>query len=347
MSLFPPPDKDGEIKFVFFKILPYKVRMFFVAFLLVAGLAFQLMFSFLPGLILLAAGSLLGIVSGYDAKPKLTGGEKWERVTPDEFARIRLKAGQLKEWDEDLFDITSTSGVLCLGILVFLIAASYIVFARHFGFPQGYWAYIMLDAVAVLLPHWCTGVRDYLKKDKLIIKIDLLERIISMLAEPSDVQVSPMLSLAETKDGKKVPEDARLLVKLLGAPPEFYGLQVQVSINTVQGKDHPYLYCVLIAKAGSNLLGGYEQYLPARDSSFLGSFSSFLGLKAGKPELVCEPDSKPDVEILVVRQQALRNTGYSTGPDAAASIVNSCLNIARGLFQKPSPPLAAQTSLKV
>lgn len=338
MSLFPPPDKDGQIKFVFAKSLAYKGRMSLVLTLLLAGLAVQLAFSFWLGLALLLAGSLLGIVKGYDAKPKRTGVSKWERVTPDEYAKIRLKAEQLKEWDEDLLDITSTAGVLGFAGLLGVLVVAYLILANMFGFPRGYWVYVGLDAVAVLLPHWFTGVREYLKKDKLIIKIGLLEQMIAMLAEPSDVQVSPMLSLEETEGGKKEPEDARLLVKLLGVPQEFYGMQVQLSINTVQGKDYPYLYCVLIAKAGSRLLDGYERFRPAQDNSFMGSLTSFLGFVKAKPNLVFEPDSKEDVDILVVRQEALRNTGFSTGPDAAAYIVNSCLNIARGLMRQAAPP---------
>jgi len=222
----------------------------------------------------------------------------------------------------------------------------YLVLSVRFGFPQGYWVFVGLDAVAVLLPHWFTGVREYLKQDKLIIKISLLERMMGELSAPSDAQVFPMLALAETAGGKQVPEDARLLVKIVGAPQEFYGMQVQVSVNTVQGKDYPYLYCVLIGKAGAKLLRGYEEFLPATDTSFLGSISSFLGLGGGQAKLVCEPDSRDDVDILVVRQEALRNTGFSTGPAAAAYIVNTCLNIARGLLQKPAPP-KSPTSVKV
>ncbi|OGS58803.1 MAG: hypothetical protein A3J79_06000 [Elusimicrobia bacterium RIFOXYB2_FULL_62_6] len=346
MSLFPPQDKDGQIKFVLAKGLPYRRRMAIIAALLLAGFAVQVVFSFVVGLFLLLAGSLLGMVKGYDAKPKLKGSSKWERVTPDEYTKIRLKADQLKSWDEDCFDITSTSGVLCFGGLVFGLVIGYLVLSVRFGFPQGYWVFVGLDAVAVLLPHWFTGVREYLKQDKLIIKISLLERMMGELSAPSDAQVFPMLALAETAGGKQVPEDARLLVKIVGAPQEFYGMQVQVSVNTVQGKDYPYLYCVLIGKAGAKLLRGYEEFLPATDTSFLGSISSFLGLGGGQAKLVCEPDSRDDVDILVVRQEALRNTGFSTGPAAAAYIVNTCLNIARGLLQKPAPP-KSPTSVKV
>ena len=70
----------------------------------------------------------------------------------------------------------------------------------------------------------------------------------------------------------------------------------------------------------------------------MSTLTSFLGLRLGKPRLVFEPDSREDVDILVVLQEALRNTGFPTGPDAAAYIVNSTLNIARDLMQKPSPP---------
>ncbi|MBI4802559.1 MAG: hypothetical protein HY796_08555 [Elusimicrobia bacterium] len=336
MSLFPPPDKEGQIKFFIAKSLPYKTRMALIAALLLAGLALQLTLSFWPGLALLAAASGLGVVKGYDAKPETTSFEKWERVTPDEYARVRLKAEQLKRWDEDLFDITSSRGVLGFGGSVFGLIFVYLVFADRFGFPPGYWVYVGFDAVVVLLPHWFTGVRGYLKKDRLVIKIGLLEKMMALLADPSDVQVFPMLSLAGTGGGKKEPQDARLLVKLLGAPEAFYGMQVQVSINSVQGRDFPYLYCVLIGKSGANLLAGYEQFVARPAGSFTGSIAAFLGLTfGGPPKLVYEPSSREDVDILVVRQEALKNTGYSTSPSAAAFIVKSCLNIARGLVQKP------------
>jgi hypothetical protein len=334
MRLFPSPDKDGQIKFIAAKGLAYKQRMWLVSALLLAGLGLQVALSFWFGLAALLAASLLGMVKGYDAKPKIAAGLTWERVTPDEYAKIKLKAEQLKRWDEDLFDITSVSGVLAFGAACAACAGLYLVAASAFGFPYGYWLFVGLDAVVVLAPLWFTGVRDYLRKDKLIIKLNLLEKMLSLLTAPSEVQIFPMLALAKTEEGGIEPEDARLLVKFVGAPAAFYGMQMQVSINSVQGTDYPYLYCVLIAKSGSGLLEGYERFLAkpseSADASVFASLFGGLGLFG--PKLVYEAQKNNDVDILVVRQYAGKNTGYATAPKAAENIMREALQLAKKLL---------------
>ncbi len=341
MSLFPPPEKDGQIKFILAKSLPYKPRMALVSALLLLGLGLQVTFSFWAGLVVLLTASLFGMVKGYDAKLKVVSEQKWERVTPDEYAKIKLKADQLKRWDEDVFDITSTSGVLMFAAACALCAGLYLAAAVRFDFPGGYWVYGGLDAVAILAPLWFTGVREYLRKDKLIIKIIILENVIKMLTSPSEVQVIPMLALAETGEGRKEPEDARLLVKLVGAPASFYGMQVQLSINSVQGKDYPYLYCVLVAKAGSGLLERYERFLPKQEETFGSALSGFFLGAFGRPsrKLVYEAQATPEADILVIRQRAEKNTGYTTAQPAADAIVSASLDLAKKLIVNNAPAL--------
>jgi len=346
MSLFPPPDKDGQIKFILAKSLAYRTRMWLIAALLPAGLGLQLTLSFWAGLAVLLAASLLGMVEGYDAKPKVTAEQSWERVTPDEYAKIQLKAEQLRRWDEDLFDITNTSGVLAFGAACAACAGGYLVLAANFGLPYNYWFFAGIDAVVVLFPLWFTGVREYLRKDQLVIKINLLKSVMELLNAPSEVQVFPMLALAKTEKGKTEPEDARLLVKLVGAPAAFYGMQVQVSINSVQGKDYPYLYCVLIGKEGARLLEGYDRFLEKPKVSLTSSISEFLlgGLGLGGQRLVYEPQKNKDVDILVIRQFAQGNIGYSTNAPAAATLVTAALAMAKKLngANAPKAPAAAQ-----
>ena len=340
MNLFPPPEKDGQIKFILAKRLPYKPRMALIAALLLAGLGTEIALSFPAGLALLLAASLLGMVEGYDAKPKVSDEPKWERATPDEYAKIKLKAEQLKRWDEDVFDITNTYGVLAFAAACALYVGLYLLFSARFNFPSGSWIYGGLDAAVILAPLWFTGVREYLRKDQLIIKINLLEGVIKLLTAPSEVQVLPMLALASTEDGRKEPEDARLLVKLVGAPEAFYGMQVQLSINSVQGHDFPYLYCVLIAKAGSGVLKGYERYLEKPPASFGSALSDiFLGvLGKGGVKLVYEEQNDPDADILVIRQRAEGNTGYDTAQPAANEIVTASLTLAKKLIGGNVPP---------
>jgi hypothetical protein len=340
MPLFPPPEKQGEIAFVIAKSMPYRLRMAVVAAALLSGLAVQLLFSFWTGLPLLVLASLMGMVRGYDAKP-VTGIEvKWERVTPDEYRKVREKADALKNWDTDAFDGTNTTGVMILFLTAGACAIVYLAASVRLGLPDGFWIFPAIDAAALLLPLWLTGVREYLRKDRLLIKIKLLENTMRFLEAPSDVQVFPMLGLQSAGGGKNVPSDARLMVKLLGAPEEFMGLQVQVSINSVKGTDFPYLYCVLIAKKDSGFLDGYGAFKAETEGGLAGGISALLGL-ASSYGPVYEPSPSPEVDVLVIRQRAGRNGGYSTSPEQAWNIVSAALKAARGLSAQKGGTQAA------
>lgn len=331
MSILPPPQKDGEIKFWLAKSLPYRARMTLVGLLLSGGLGLQLTIGFWPGFCVLIAGLLLGINSGYDAKPKKTAEETWAKVTPDEYAKVRLKAAQLKAWDEDFFDGSSIKGAFGFLAAVALCLAAYGAAALSWSLPPGLWLYFGLDAAALIAPMWFIGTRDYLRKDRLIIKIDLLEKVMAALKDPSDLQVQPLLAVAGTEKGGQVPEDARLMVKLVGAPSEFYGIQVQLSVNSVQGKDYPYLYCVLIAKAGSGLLEGWERFAAQPDRSGLSGIVGRL-LGTGPSGMEYEPSRSGEVDIIVVRQRTTRTSGYHTPPASALAVVYQALKLARGLM---------------
>lgn len=337
MSVLPPPQKDGDIKFFIAKSLPYRPRMALVALLLAGGVGLQVTLGFWPGFVVLILGQLLGMNSGYNSAPRLTGEESWERVTPDDYAKVKEKAAELNKWDQDFFDGTSTRGVFGFLLVMALCAAAYFWAAAVWRFPDGYWVYFGLDAAVLLVPLWFIGTRDYLKKDRLVIKIEMLERIMADLRDSSAVQVQPMLSLDATESGGKEPEDARLMVKIVGAPAAFYGVQVQLSINSVQGKDYPYLYCVLIAKQGSGLLNGSGDLAKQPERSVFSGlanalFSSASGI--GAPELVYEPQNSGEVDIIVVRQQTGTSTGYSTSLSSARTIVEYSLKLASGLLER-------------
>ncbi len=345
MNILPPPQKDGEIKFLLAKSVPYRPRMALVVLCLAAGLGLQVTAGFWLGYPLLLLGLLLGFNTGYDSTPRETGAQAWERVTPDEYEKVRLKTEQLRAWDEDIFDGTSSRGGLGLVVAAGICVVLYKIAAEALKFPPGSFIYFALDAAVVIIPLWFAGTRGYLKKDKLLVKIGALRKVMDALTDSSEVQVQPMLSLADTESGGKEPEDARLMVKLVGAPKEFYGLQVQVSINSVQGTDYPYLYCVLIAKSGSGLLKDYEDLTPRSENSVLKNVAAALFSRVAaafaQPELVYEPSAAGEVDIIVVRQQTTRDSGYSTPPAAAQAIVEGSLKLARSLLAKNSAPVPA------
>ena len=342
MTIFPPPEKGGQIKFIIARSLPYRARLLLLSLALLCGLAAQMFFSFWLGLAIFVFASLLGAVKGYDATPKTEpGSAAWTRVTPDEYTKIKTKAEELNRWDEDFFDCTNKRGVTGIAVFGALLVILYCTFLIHCEVPPGYGVYMALDAAVLLVPLWFSGVREYLRKDGLVIKIKVLEDIMARLAAPSDVQVFPMLSLAKTLDGKTEPEDARLLVRLLSAPKEFMGLQVQLAINNVEGVDYPYLYCVLIAKKGAGLLDGYEEFesAPPQRSALGSLMTSLFGISAGAggAGLVYEASTDGDVDIIVIRQYADKTSGWYTNPETAGYIVSSALEMAGKLFEKHGP----------
>jgi len=314
LKIFPDPERRDDIKFLFFKSTPYNKRLVVILSCIVIGLIVQLFYSFWLGLILLVLATAMGLVRGYDLKIEgKRKSEKWDQVTPDEYKKIEAKQKELAHWDLDAFDITNPLGgaiFVVLGIVAFLIL---LVLLKQPGDAGIYWA---LDCLVLLAPHWVTGVKRYLRQDRLIVKIKLLEKVIEELSRPSDIQVLPMLATQATKEERRFPTDARLMLRLIGAPAAFLGIQVQISINSVQGTDYPYLYCVLLARSEAGLFAGWRDIvkeMPEFRESIL-------------PD---EPRNEEGVDVMVIRQKTTRTSGYHTKPDQAISIVTFAVKVAR------------------
>ncbi len=314
MSFFPPSQRQDDIKFLFAKKLAYKNRLWIVLILLITGILIESAVNFWLGLAFLVIGTGLSLITGYAVKPVIKrGAEKWSQVTPDEYKKVKARQEQLKKWDLDFFDITNPLGgfgFAALGIICILV---FIFFFCRDERLAVYWG---LDCFVLFVPHWVTGVRSFLRKDRLIIKIDLLTQIIEYLSSPSDVQLLPMLSTLETERGGTIPVDARLMLRFLNAPEYFLGLQVQVSINSVQGKDYPYLYCVIIAKQEAALFR--KEWRAAYESQH--------------PNLTIEENKSEGVDVLVIRQRTTTSSGYYTNLKSSRYIVDTSLNIARKLL---------------
>jgi hypothetical protein len=321
-TLLPDEQQQDKITFIFAKSLSYKSRIFYTVTFILLGILLQLFASFWLGFILVVIGSALSWIKGYkpDAKT-IPDSEKWSQVTPDEFSKILSKNEQMKKWDIDAFDITNSLGG-CLfigtGALFFI---TFFVIEGAIG-SQVAW-YFAFDAIAILAPHWFTGTREYLKKDQLIIKIQLLQKVMDALSKPSDVQVLPMLETNDVKTGSKtgqIPNDARLMLKFLNAPEYFLGVQVQISINNVQGTDYPYLYCVVLARTKNGLFTKKaKEVKSAQDNAVI--------------NLAFEKQKSDDVDVLVIRQFTTKTSGYYTNPSACFKIVETAVNLTRELIK--------------
>jgi hypothetical protein len=322
MNVLPDPEVRGEIKFVFAKSLPYATRIGLIIALILFGLAAQYFLSAWIGLAPIFAASCLGMIRGYAAAPVPKGDERWERVTPDEYAKVRRKQKELEKWDADVLDVTSGRGCGCL----LLVAAGLgLFFLIALAEDAVLLQYLLIDAAILTLPHWIIGSRTYLRKDDLIIKIDMLEKMLGLLKTPSDIQVSPMLSTVATGDGGRMPHDARLMVKFVDAPEWFLGLQIQLSINSVQGTSFPYLYCVLVARPEGGIhRRNLKPVMTAPPKK--GLFPLFGG---GAPDLLVEKSTSDGMEVVVIRQRTTRQSGFHTNDFASGAIVLTAVATAR------------------
>ncbi len=92
------------------------------------------------------------------------------------------------------------------------------------------------------------------------------------------------------------------------------GLYAQIALNNVQGTDYPYFYVVLVAKDGSNLLSPYFNKLAIPDG------------------IIKEMKKENDVEIIVIRQETTKNSGYYTNAKAIARIFDTGIIAARKII---------------
>lgn len=307
MKLFPDPKKQADIKFLLVKRLPYAQRMVLILAFFCVGIFVELFFNFWMGCLLLGTGTALSLIKGYHPKPRLQGREKWNQVTPDEFQKVLNKQKQINRWDIDFFD---SSNWLGLGSMIFLIILGILCFfTGEMIANEALRLYIPFNCGVLLLPHWLFGSREYLKKDQLMIKIKFLQKILNKLKTPDDVQTLPMMSTRKTQQDQDVPMDVRLMIRALAGPPTFLGLQVQISINTVQGHAYPYLYCVLIAKPESDL------------------FKETIIKKFHHKKIILEKNNSHDVDVLVIRQLTSKTSGYHTNPRAALRVIDASLDL--------------------
>ena len=316
MAILPEPQRRGEIKFKIAKSLPYDVRLALIVAFLLVGAALQIIFrgSWWIGVPFLAAGTLLGLVHGYDNRLRGAPTHKeWDRVTRRQFEHVIEISEKAKSWNQTFLDITCARGCLTLVGIAVLAFCVYCWLAA-----QGQESLAMMwgvDVAVLVLPHWVVGIRSILKNAPLVIKIQNLLRVAdafpSVGKEGEELQY--MLEIGETAAGK-TPLDAKMVLAFHNGPPEFLGLQLQLAINNVQGTDYPYFYCVLVARPPFGLLPK--------------SWTELV------PEITVEKSHEGDVDIIVIRQTTTLTSGYYTKPNAVQTLFLYALAEARLVLSK-------------
>jgi len=321
--LLPPPERRDEIRFIFAKSLPYNTRLALIICCFGIGLFFQAVFSggvpFWIGAAFILMGALLGVVRGYSNVPrkfKRARGE-FEKCTRKEFEDVLEINRRSKRWDASPVDVTCPLGALTLAGLLLGLAFLWWYLGRAGQRRLG--NIIAVDGLAFFFPYWVTGVKSILKSPRLIIKIEnflkLSDYFETIKGEGEEIEY--WLRTAEA-DGGEVPCDAKLVVKFTGAPSSFLGLQVQISINSVQGNDYPYMYCVIVARHDFGL----------------------HPKKPSLPGLTVGASRDADVDVVVIRQRTTRTSGYHTRFRAMKRILARSLEATREVLSLPVSPSA-------
>lgn len=321
--LLPSAEDRGIVVFRLWPSLPYNTRLT-VGFLAIAsGLFVQgATGSLWVGLALMLIANSLLIVSGYDNRVdfgRFDPSARWERVEESKLETLRELDRRIRKWDLSSLDVTNL-----LGTIVFL--AVVVLLALGIFLSRGLIRILFIDAAAILLPHWLTGVRRILTKPKLNIKVEMVQELLKGVRERLGnhrVSILMLLRGGETQ----IPEDVKFKIDIEGRDPDFLGLYGHVVLNDVQGTSYPYFYVVLVARRSF----GLSQI----------SYSAPQGL-------IIEVKNQDEVEVFVIRQRTTKTSGYHTKGPVATRILNQGIllaeQIARGQGQSSNAEAHSDTA---
>ncbi len=313
-------DQRQKIVFHIVPNLAYPVRVLLSGSLLISGVMVQAYGVLWVGVVAIFAGVILLTTEGYQNIARtLAGGLDWKPVRPEDVQRIIEINKKQRRWDIDAVDITNGLGFGTFAVLAVGLGWCSL---RMGGLQTDLGRLIAFDSAAALLPFWVTGVRSFLKNDKLVIKTDLLLQLhgcYSIDARP-DEQFLFQMQTAPAETGGEVPGDVKAMIRFPNGPEGFLGLQIQIAINNVNGSDYPYAYCVLVAKPGFGLSGRL-----ARLNACPGPSVNVEGTS-----ILIESEEKGAAEVMVFRQET-EGEGYRTKPRQAISILDFTLSLARSV----------------
>jgi hypothetical protein len=314
--LFPSAAEAAGLRF----LLPLgdlRVRLFAAASLFAAGLGVWCLAPWplaSAGLLLLVAGHLPLWARTQTTAP---GGatpqheDVWAPVEDDWLKRVLDLETRGARWDTTPWDISN--GVGCLGLLGFLLALATLAFLTGAALGADALFRVAIAAPLLFVPLWLSGMRTTWNPSELRKKGEALAVARAAIAESAgkDFDLVPLLALREGRQGH-YPVDARLMARPAREDASgFLGVQVQVTMNNVQGTDYPYLYAVILGKGGFHFPPA-----PGRQSSH--------GV-----DLVLEAGESEGVVYRVVRQHADRSGGWHTEPEHVRGIVTAALEQAR------------------
>jgi len=279
----------------------------------------EIPFLFYVGTAFVFAGALGILARRIVNRPAVRGKREWETVTLDRWERVIELDRECRRWSRAFLSVSNGLGVLAglLGIALIYLAGLLVHRLTHARVLHAAW---LLDAYMLFGALWLSGGVFAWRPTKLLLIIKTLlpwAEHIKQAVGPGAV-VQPMLEVKRSKAGE-LPTGARYFVRWPASKTGLMGLQIQLSLNNVQGTPYPYLYAVIVAEKGFGLRDN-PLFADARQSDDVVSF-----------------EDERDVEVAVIRQRTTRNTGYHTKPRDQIRIIQKAAHIARELAQTPAP----------
>lgn len=294
--------------------LPYAIRAVLVVGLITAGFYLQLVNGdFFSGISLIFAGALMGALRSIKTKPELGDcASEWIEVTPEQWNQADKLIKKCKRWKTDITNVTSWPGATLLAITIGLCC---FLFGLTIDIDYELTLVFIADTVVLFLPLLLIGSLIAWEPPTLKTKLKALNNVLESFnaLEDPGLMMQPMMEI--TKGAKaSVPADARLMIRMRDAPQNFYGVQVQVSINTVQSNQYAYLYAVITC-AQDFPLDMKRVEMPQEDW------------------LVIEPSVENDVVVIVIRQRTTKTSGYHTDKARQNQIVDVAVRMARDILR--------------
>ncbi len=342
---------DPTPEFLLLKKLPVRTRLQLMVVLALAGFTIQWFVSVGLGWIMVSIASCLGIMASRTNAPKLQRGPEWKSVTIKEFEALLATLGESLDVKRagSAYSLGTAKGcfTLLLSLGAVIVVSNYLhqVLTPHVPYWSGSGPVssggslglaFLIDALTLLLPLWLGGqVRSWEPSD-LRVKIQQLLPVYQSKVHSNELELQPQMLLTKTATGM-VPTDVKLMIRISGSPDAFYGIQVQTTMNTVQGTRDPYTYAVLVAKPDFGL---HTRVTPLLTKPGGGLFAGLGKDKNAKREagafrygeMLVESKREADVHIAVVRQPT-PGQGYTTSQAQAAAVIDTALQLARSMLK--------------
>jgi hypothetical protein len=263
-------------------VFPLRLTAFLA--LEVAGAVVQFLFpggGFVPGALLSIAGAALMLAKGFTTKPKDLGLEDWQPTGESEIVRI---VDNIREARKAKRPAYAAPGIRVL--VVFLAGLSFFFFCLESMSARSLW----FAAVVAFFPYFFSGGFALWIPAELRMKLEAFRPFLESKV-PEGLVLTPYLRLDKDAEGRRIPEDVRIMLEPKRKPADFEGAQFQVAINKGPNGPVPYLYAVFLCK---------------------GAGKSYATLERGRyPGCVVEGDDSGEYATVVVRQDT-EDGGYHT-----------------------------------